>query len=139
ADEGATLQPLLESLANRAGGAFAFYAEDLVGAEAAAATLAPAALIRAMVHATRRADGLERVLAARGDALLRVKRGITAGQLGLDAMEAEVLDVLRAAPTSAAELPQRSGRREVARRLLYLLELIGALELMEKAPAPPRT
>src|SRR5690606_9688147 len=59
--EGSLLQ-ILESLADRASGAFAFYAEDLLGAGAVTGTLNPAALFRSMVHATRRTDGLERVL-----------------------------------------------------------------------------
>jgi curved DNA-binding protein CbpA len=132
-----SLLGLLEALADRAAGAYAFFAEDLVGEGAVTGALEPASLFHAMVHATRRSDGLERVLASRGESLLRVKRGLTPRSLGLDREEAEVLDVMRAAPTSASELITRSGRPEVARRLLYLLELTLGLEILDAdAPAP---
>src|SRR5690606_24800867 len=63
AETGGSLLQILESLADRASGAFAFYAEDLLGAGAVTGTLESAVLLRAMVHATRRTDGLARVLA----------------------------------------------------------------------------
>jgi curved DNA-binding protein CbpA len=131
-----SLLGLLEALADRAAGAYAFFAEDLVGEGAVKDALEPPALFHAMVHATRRSDGLDRILASRGESLLRVKRGLTPRSLRLDREEAEVLDVLRAAPTSASELIARSGRPEVARRLLYLLELTLGLETLEAAAQP---
>jgi tetratricopeptide (TPR) repeat protein len=86
----------------------------------------------------RRTDGLERVLAGRGDSLLRVRRGLTPQHLGLDPRESEVLDVLRASPASASELIARSGRPEVARRLLYLLELVEGLDTLDVGADPSR-
>jgi curved DNA-binding protein CbpA len=129
---------VLERMADRAAGAYAFYTEDLVGEGAIGGPIEPARLLHTLVRATKRSDGLARVLASRGESLLRVKRGLTPQLLGLDEEEAEVLDVLRAAPATASDLISRSGRPEVARALLYFLELWDGLDALEGAlPASP--
>lgn len=124
---------LLERLADRARGAYAFYGEDLVGSRELTGAPSPTTLLRALVHATHREDGLERLLERRGDSILRVRRGLTPASLGLDREETEALDVLRAAPTTAAQFIERSGRAHVARRLLYLLELVDGLDVLDPA------
>jgi curved DNA-binding protein CbpA len=135
-----SLLAVLEGMADRAAGAYAFYADDLVGEGSVRGSLEPARLFHSLVHATSRTDGFARVVAGRGDSLLRVKRGLTAQQLGLRQEEAEVLDVLRAAPTTVGDLVSRSGRPDVARKLIYLLELWDGLDTLDgAAPKPPST
>lgn len=129
---GVEIEPALLELVDRKAGRYAFYKEDLVGdAVRVSAGLDFAPLVAALLRRSSRLDGSARVLAARREQLLRVRRGHSKQSLGLDKEEAEVFDVMRAAPVRPDELASRSGRPEVARRLLYLLELVDALEVHE--------
>lgn len=135
-DPGLGIEQALRPLVDQAAGRYAFYTEDLVGeAVRAPAGLEFAPLIASLLRASTRLDGITRVLEARRAERLRIRRGHSRQSLGLDREEAEVFDVMRAAPVSPEELASRSGRPEVARRLLYLLELIDALEVHKEGSA----
>src|SRR5690554_3215400 len=96
---GVEIEPALLELVDRKAGRYAFYKEDLVGdAVRVSAGLEFAPLVAALLRRSSRLDGSARVLAARREQLLRVRRGHSKQSLGLDKEEAEVFDVMRAAP-----------------------------------------
>lgn len=130
AGPGVTIEQALSGMVDRDAGRYAFYKENLVGdAVSVSSTLEYGPLLATLVRASTRTDGVARVLEARKNQLLRIRRGHSRQSLGLTREEGEVFDVMRAAPVSPEALASRSGRPEVAQRLLYLLELIDALEV----------
>ncbi len=114
---------------SREGGAYAFYAEDLVGAaEAVSGRVDPWALAAASLRLGGPRARMEDVLSRWHGVPLRLKPGFRAGRLGLLRDEASVLDLLRAAPMSLEELHRVAGAEDVVHRVVYLLVLLGGVE-----------
>lgn len=116
----------------RAAGPYAFYADvDLVGAGDAVRTgrVDPVVLLAASLRGRSRDDVVQSVLAAFGDAPVRMKPGVDLRPLELLPKELSFVEVIRAAPAPVRELAAQCELGETAgRRLLYLFAVTKSLE-----------
>lgn len=116
-------------------GAYAFYADDLVGETKYRGEVDPYVLLAASLRGGARQDVLDSVLGRFGDRPVRVAASTALARFALIPKERAVLDVLRAEPQSIRALAETTGEPKVAQRLLYLLAITKQLEPFSGEPA----
>ncbi len=118
----------LLALFARQSGAYAFYGENLVGAQdTVTGRLDPWALAAASLRLGAPESRMEEVLARWHGTPLRLRTGFRVGRLALLPEEEAILDLLRAEPTPLEGLLRVAPDAERARRLVYLLILLDGL------------
>ena len=129
-DPASSLERGLLALFHRRHAPYAFYEADLIGKASGIQRdrIAPLRLVVAAVRGGVPKDALDRVLGSLGTDPVRVARGIDEDAYGFLDSEKAFIDFMRAAPAPVDELLARSGNERVARRLLYILRLTGAVE-----------
>jgi curved DNA-binding protein CbpA len=127
---GSSLARSMLPLFTRSSAPYAFYDRDLVGAGDGVleARVEPLELITASLRGAARDDAIDTVLRRLGQLKLRLRTGANLNSLGLGDKEKQFVELIRAEPTSAADLIQTSGNERVARRMLYLLTITRCIE-----------
>ncbi len=129
---------LLAVFARRAG-TYAFYREDLVGEgeRVLRGRVDPWTLAAASLRVGVAEGRMREVLDHLGEGTWRLRPGVPLQRLKLLREEEVVLDLLRATPSTVRQLLAMAPDRERARRLLYLLGLLDALEPFGRDAASP--
>ena len=110
---------------------YAFYQEDLVGADRVEGEVDARALLVAGLRGGLRESAADAVLERFAGAPLRVSRGAELARYGLLPKERAFLDMFRAGPTTIQRAIADAGDEKVARRVLYALAITQALEVFE--------
>ena len=120
---------LLAAFARRSG-PYAFYREDLVGEgeQVLRGRVDPWTLAAASLRVGVDEGRMNEVLDHLGETTWRLRPGVPLQRLKLLREEEVVLDLLRATPSTVRQILAMAPDRERARRLLYLLGLLDALE-----------
>lgn len=109
---------------------YAFYDADLVGDDEGAlrGTVSVPALVAAALRGGLRDSAVATVLGSFSGSMLRLTSGLDLASLELTGKERAIVELLQAAPATLEDVLAQSGDEKTARRVLYLLGLISAIE-----------
>ncbi|MCA9581583.1 MAG: DnaJ domain-containing protein [Myxococcales bacterium] len=135
-----SLEEGILSLFGRRSAPYAFYKADLVGSGPGVSRgrVGVWTLLSRGVRQSVPEASMDRLLAAYGDAKVRIRAGIDLERFAFEPPEAAFVQVLRAAPGSIQSLCSVSGNAPVAKRVLYILTLTRSLETYEGKGAASR-
>ncbi|MEM6954762.1 MAG: DnaJ domain-containing protein [Myxococcota bacterium] len=133
-EAGNNLERGLLPLFQRTSAPYAFYEDDLVGAEGLRGHIDPYALVAASLRGGMRSEVVDAVLAAHGPKPLRVVQGVDLSRFSFIEKERVFLETLRAAPQNVADALRAAAHRKSALRVLYMLSIAQALEPFEGEP-----